>query len=169
MKLVKILALSLALGSSLLAAEPFHTSILKGLEKDLITADVSAANADRITGKKYLFIYFSAHWCPPCRAFTPKLVDFYKTHVKNGDFELLFISSDKTKGAMAEYMKSTDMPWVAAKLRNKKAEELKKQYGVKGIPALVLLDENDQVVASSWDGENYKGPNEPVAAYLHRK
>ena len=22
-------------------------------------------------------IYFSAHWCPPCRGFTPKLVEFF--------------------------------------------------------------------------------------------
>jgi hypothetical protein len=22
---------------------------------------------------KYVFVYFSAHWCPPCRMFTPLL------------------------------------------------------------------------------------------------
>lgn len=169
MKLAKLLTLAFALGSSLFASEPLHTGILKGLENDLITKEASAARTDRVTGKKYLFIYFSAHWCPPCRAFTPKLVEFYNTYSKNGDFELLFISSDKTKDAMAEYMKSTEMPWVAAKLRNKKAEELKKRYGVKGIPTLVLLDETDQVVASSWEGETYKGPNVAIAAYLRHK
>ena len=27
--------------------------------------------------KKILCFYFSAHWCPPCRNFTPILADFY--------------------------------------------------------------------------------------------
>ena len=26
---------------------------------------------------KVIGIYFSAHWCPPCRGFTPKLVEWY--------------------------------------------------------------------------------------------
>ena len=26
---------------------------------------------------KYLMLYFSAHWCPPCKAFTPELVKVY--------------------------------------------------------------------------------------------
>ena len=29
------------------------------------------------TGAPFLGLYFSAHWCPPCKAFTPKLVETY--------------------------------------------------------------------------------------------
>ena len=31
---------------------------------------------------KVIGLYFSAHWCPPCRAFTPKLVRAYTEHLK---------------------------------------------------------------------------------------
>ena len=57
---------------------------------------------------KYVAIYYSAHWCPPCRAFTPKLVEWYKEFKpKHEDFELVFASSDKSEEAQFEYMKET--------------------------------------------------------------
>ena len=45
----------------------------KLLNKDgkVILADEALAD------KKIILFYFSAHWCPPCRAFTPILNDFY--------------------------------------------------------------------------------------------
>ena len=34
--------------------------------------------------QELVLYYFSAHWCPPCRRFTPMLAEFYK--VKNSQF-----------------------------------------------------------------------------------
>ena len=63
---------------------------------------------------KVLGIYFSAHWCPPCRSFTPQLVQWYKNFKAgpNGEkFDLVFVSSDKDEGSFKEYFK--EMPWFA--------------------------------------------------------
>ena len=50
---------------------------------------------------KYTALYFSAHWCPPCRMFTPKLVEWYNNFKpKHPDFELVFVSSDRDQAAM---------------------------------------------------------------------
>lgn len=58
-----------------------------------------------LADKKIIALYYSAHWCPPCRAFTPDLVKEYrKLSKKYPQFELVFVSSDKTEEAMAEYM-----------------------------------------------------------------
>lgn len=72
---------------------------------------------------KVLGFYFSAHWCPPCRAFTPQLAQWYRT-VKDGPngnkFEIVFVSSDRDQGSFDEYFK--EMPWHALPFqdRNKK-------------------------------------------------
>eukprot|EP00884_Botryococcus_braunii_P006330 jgi/Botrbrau1/15699/Bobra.4_1s0072.1 len=49
-------------------------------------------------------LYFSAHWCPPCRRFTPKLVETYKSLKAAGkQFEIIFISSDHGPTQFEEY------------------------------------------------------------------
>jgi len=89
---------------------------------------------------KYTAIYYSAHWCPPCRAFTPKLVDWYKEFKpKHENFELVFASSDKDENAMLEYMTETKMPWPAIRFSDKKESGVDK-YGSDGIPYLVLIN-----------------------------
>jgi len=51
--------------------------LIKG--KNLTKADGSSHSADAaLAGKDVILIYFSAHWCPPCRGFTPVLKDFYE-------------------------------------------------------------------------------------------
>jgi len=54
--------------------------LIKG--KNLTKADGSSHSADAaLAGKDVILIYFSAHWCPPCRGFTPVLKDFYEVSV----------------------------------------------------------------------------------------
>merc|ERR1712199_73167 len=63
------------------------------------------------TSKPYVGLYFSAHWCPPCRQFTPMLVDAYKKHLKAKNLEVIFVSADKSPQEFAEYYGT--MPWLA--------------------------------------------------------
>lgn len=59
--------------------------------------------SDSLNGK-VVGLYFSAHWCPPCRAFTPQLAKKYKEIQASGKaFEIIFISSDSDEHAAAEY------------------------------------------------------------------
>ena len=47
-----------------------------------------------LADKQVVGLYFSAHWCPPCRGFTPKLTEVY-TAIKGTDksLEIVFVSS----------------------------------------------------------------------------
>jgi thiol-disulfide isomerase/thioredoxin len=78
--------------------------------------------------------------CPPCRGFTPKLAEAYQKIKGAGHaFEIVFVSSDKSEQQFAEYFAT--MPWLAMPLamRDLKAG-LSQMFGVRGIPALILLD-----------------------------
>merc|ERR1712072_859827 len=89
-----------------------------------------------------LLLYFSAHWCPPCRGFTPKLVEFFsKLEKKYPDASIAFVSSDKDSKAWASYFQSMGENWLSLPYdaRNQK-ERLSKAFGVNGIPSLILLD-----------------------------
>lgn len=105
-----------------------------------------------ITGKgKILGLYYSAHWCPPCRGFTPKLAEWYKgMKAKDAgkNFEMIFVSSDSDQAAFDEYYK--EMPWLALKFdkRQEKAD-LSKKHGVRGIPTLVILNAETGAVITS--------------------
>lgn len=106
---------------------------------------------------KYTAIYYSAHWCPPCRAFTPKLVQWYnKFQPKHKDFQLVFISSDKDEAAMLEYMTETKMPWPAVKFGEKEKTVVGK-FAAGGIPYLVLVDENGKDLTGQ-PGNEWQSP-----------
>ncbi len=66
-------------------------------------------------GVKSVGFYFSAHWCPPCRTFTPKLAELYKeAQAMSQSLRLVFVSCDRDETSFNEY-RST-MPWPAVPL-----------------------------------------------------
>lgn len=90
---------------------------------------------------KYLMLYFSAHWCPPCKAFTPKLSKAYTTlkeNDKTNNFELLFVSSDRSEDAFNDYFSEMTFGALPYEHRDAKAE-LSSRYEVRGIPTLIML------------------------------
>ena len=77
----------------------------------LNTKSGPAPTDEVLKNKNAVGIYFSAHWCPPCRGFTPKLVESYKESLKDKGFEVVFVSSDKNQSAFDDYY--GEMPWVS--------------------------------------------------------
>jgi len=137
-----LVALVLALLS--LAAPTLHADYFKKIEPRLFQV-VDGKRVDYkkpATNPQYTALYFSAHWCPPCRAFTPKLVEWYKEFkAKHENFELVFVSSDESEKAQIEYMKEAAMPWPAAKFSTTSDPNFRK-YAPSGIPYLVLIGED---------------------------
>ena len=109
--------------------------------------------------KKLIGLYFSAHWCGPCRKFTPNLVAYYnKNAAAHPEFEILFVSFDKSAAAMEGYMRELQMPWPAVGFDKVSGNEALKKYAGASIPCLVVVDETGKVIFDSYAGENYRGP-----------
>jgi len=113
----------------------------------LVTKDGERPTAEVLDGKVTL-LYFSAHWCPPCRGFTPKLAEYYNTYVEAGkNVEVVFVSSDKDQAAFDEYY--GEMPWTALPYGARDAKaKLSKKFKVSGIPSLVVLDEDGSLITT---------------------
>jgi len=106
---------------------------------------------NKVSGKTF-GIYFSAHWCPPCRGFTPKLVENYKKLKEAGkDFEIIFVSSDRGEDAFNEYF--GEMPWLALPFsKRKEKSELSEMFGVQGIPTLVVVGSDGKTITTEGRG-----------------
>ena len=110
--------------------------ILKGqqlLKKTGVVVDADEA----LQGKKIICFYFSALWCPPCKAFTPVLTEFYQVIkmtliyqfntnspienvlmfqelVKEEEpIEVIFVSGDNSPDELLANMKAFHGDWLA--------------------------------------------------------
>ncbi len=116
------------------------------------------------TAPEYYAIYFSAGWCGPCQQFTPRLVEFYRAHKdRHPNFEVVFVSSDRSEREMLSYMKRYSMPWPAVRFEDAKAADIGK-YAGNGIPCLVVVDAQGKVLYNSYERGQYVGPQQPMAA-----
>ncbi len=167
-----ILLILLALGSVWLftGGSPRTTSETWGVICRKHWGDLKNADGTtfRPSAKPYTFVYFSAGWCGPCHQYTPLLVKFYQEAGEQRDFAVVFVSSDRSPEDMADYMKEMDMPWASAVHGSAGANALKAAYGERGIPHVVLLDAGGAVIARSFEGGQYRGPNHPVEVYKSR-
>lgn len=150
MKTLRLLGIAAVLAFSLASARAGFFDDIKG---KLTGPEVKEA-------PKYVALYFSAHWCPPCRMFTPKLVEWYKGFKpKHPNFELVFVSADQDEDAMKEYMKSTGMPWPAVKY-DQREDKVFGALASDGIPYLVLVDASTGKALTAKPGNEWQSPEE---------
>lgn len=106
-----------------------------------------------------ILLYFSASWCGPCRAFTPRLQMFYETvNEMEKTVEVVFISRDRSQGEFDGYY--AEMPWLALPFPEQdRINALKASCNVTGIPKLVLLRKDGTVACDTCRADvEQKGP-----------
>jgi len=117
-----------------------------------------SADDDAIGKKQLIVYYFSAHWCAPCRKFTPKLIEYYnRVAPDHPEFEVVLYSFDKSAAEMEQYMRETNMPWPAIDYDKRQEKDELRAVAGNGIPSLVVVEASGKLVSRSFDGEKYLG------------
>mmetsp|Transcript_25596 Transcript_25596/g.31519 ORF Transcript_25596/g.31519 Transcript_25596/m.31519 type:complete len:417 (-) Transcript_25596:230-1480(-) len=130
------------------------------------SGDGTTSPSVALSGKDHVMLYFSAHWCPPCRRFTPSLIELYKKLKNSKNMELVFCSLDREEEAYKEY--TSDMPWLCMPFKAKETTAMASKYKASGIPHLVIVDDatgeiitTDGVEEASGDEEGQNFPWKP--------
>lgn len=100
---------------------------------------------------KYVLLDFWASWCGPCRKENPNVVRLYEQY-KDKDFEIYGVSLDRDKNAWIKAIKDDNLTWVHGSDLKYWSSDVAVQYGVNGIPATYLLDQEGRVIAKNLRG-----------------
>ena len=90
-------------------------------------------------------LYFSAHWCPPCKMFTGKLKKFYnEINADSKQLEIVWISGDEEEEEYDDYFE--EMPWLAMPFEpEEEREDVSEKFNISSIPQLIVLNKDGSV------------------------
>lgn len=120
----------------------------------LNTPEGEALSLYDIKGKAKI-IDFWASWCNPCRQLNPEVVEIYKEFHPKG-LEILGVSLDRDKDAWVKAIKDDNLTWNHVSDLQYWNNAAAQMYGINSIPHLIVLDENNNIVARNLHGQELK-------------
>ena len=116
---------------------------------------------------KFYLVYFGAEWCPPCRTFSPRLVQAYQRlkQIAPDAFECIFISNDRDGGEQLKYIRKNAMPFPVLKFSQVGGVDLLERWKGRGIPSLIAFTREGEILYHSYRGEEYLGPDSVLKAF----
>lgn len=107
---------------------------------------------DEIAKNQYTLIDFWASWCGPCRQEMPNVVEAYKAYASKG-FGIVGVSLDSKADAWKKAIEDLGITWTQmSDLKGWQCEGAA-LYGVRAIPATVLVDQHGKIIARDLRGE----------------
>ena len=104
---------------------------------------------------KLKIIDFWASWCGPCRMENPNMVKLYHDFKDKG-LAVISVSLDERKAAWIQAIKKDGMPWThVSSLKGWKCDVVK-MYNVDAVPCILVLDENNRILAKNIRAEQLR-------------
>ena len=105
----------------------------------------NAYNPEKVIQGKTVSLFFSAHWCPPCQRFTPRLLELYnRVNDKAHKWEIVFFSLDRNEEEYRQYFAT--LPFKGVPFDVKRTKKMARRFFISGIPALVMMDDKMKVL-----------------------
>ncbi|MCC3158986.1 AhpC/TSA family protein [Hymenobacter sp. 15J16-1T3B] len=112
---------------------------------------------------KYVMIDFWASWCGPCRAENPNVVKLYNAYKGKG-FEIYGVSLDQERDKWVKAIQTDGLVWPQVSDLKGWQSAAGQLYGVRAIPAAVLIDPEGRIIAKNLRGRELE---RKVAALLN--
>ena len=104
---------------------------------------------------KVVLVDFWATWCGPCVAEIPNVLEQYEKYHKDG-FEVVGVSLDQEREALEKFVTDQKLPWPIL-FEEPKGDgwqhPLATFYGISGIPTVVLIGRDGNVITLDARGE----------------
>lgn len=124
----------------------FHELTMKDMEDREVKLSQWAGKGN------YVLVDFWASWCGPCRQEMPNVIQNYERYHAKG-FEIVGVSFDQKKDAWVAAVQQIGMRWP--QMSDLKGWQCAASdiYGVRSIPASVLLDPQGKIIAIDLRGK----------------
>ena len=105
---------------------------------------------------KYLLLDFWATWCGPCIAEIPQLQAVHQAFGNDKNFAILSLSVDEKIDEPKAFQEKRKLPWAQAFLGAGIQGPTPGKFGVRAIPAFVLVGPDGKIVARGMRGDDIK-------------
>jgi peroxiredoxin len=102
---------------------------------------------------KFVLLNFWATWCEPCAGEIRQLQTVHEAFGRDERFVILSLSLDETIDVPRQFQEERKLPWVQGFLGKGVDGAVPDSYGVRALPASVLIGPDGKIVAKGMPGE----------------